>query len=128
MSKRSRDNRLVSALRFQLEANTAAREWLGTHPTAGPRVIAYDVHRCCGGGKICQVKVRELSRKDDPAGYAVGEMDDGTRFLIDRRAAAKLPSRFRLTVRGLGPLRHLDLDLEAEQWGELLYSDSPWVR
>jgi len=48
-------------------------------------------------------------------------MDDGTKFLIDRRAAAKLPSRFGLTVRGLGRLKHLDLDLDGEQWGTLLY-------
>jgi hypothetical protein len=48
-------------------------------------------------------------------------MDDGTKFLIDRRAAARLPSHFGLTVRGLGPLRHLDLALEGEQWGTLLY-------
>jgi len=26
-----------------------------------------------------------------------------------------------LTVRGVGRLKHLDLDLEAEQWGSLLY-------
>ena len=106
---------------FQLEADAAAREWLEAHREAGPRVIAYDVHRCCGGGKICQVKVRELSRKDDPADYATGEMDDGTKFLIDRRAAIRLPSRFGLTVGGLGRLKHLDLDLEGEQWGTLLY-------
>jgi len=118
----------MSGKPFQLEADITAREWLKAHPAAGPRVIAYDVHRCCGGGKICQVKVRELSRKDVPGEYSTGEMDDGTKFLIDRRAAARLPSRFRLTVRGLGPLRHLDLDLEAEQWGDLLYSESPWVR
>jgi hypothetical protein len=112
----------MSAQRFQLEADPAAREWLKAHPTTEPRVIAYEIHRCCGGGKICQVKVRELSRKDDPGEYATGETRDGTKFLIDRRAAVRLPSRFRLTVRGLGPLRHLDLDLEGEQWGELLYS------
>lgn len=111
----------MSDQRFQLEADTAAHEWLAAHPAAGPRVIAYDVHRCCGGGKICQVKVRDLTRKDAAAEYATGEMEDGTRFLIDHRAAARLPSRFALTVRGLGPLRHLDLDLEGEQWGTLLY-------
>jgi hypothetical protein len=71
---------------------------------------------------MCQVKVRQLSRKDDPDEYATGVMDDGTKFLIDRRAAAKLPSRFGLTVRGLGPMKHLDLELEAEQWGTLLYT------
>jgi hypothetical protein len=106
---------------FRLEADARAREWLELHPAAGPRVIAYDIHRCCGGGKICQVKVRELSPKDNPVEFASGVLDDGTRFLIDRRAAARLPSRFGLTVRGLGRLKHLDLDLEGEQWGTLLY-------
>ena len=46
---------------------------------------------------------------------------DGTEVLIDPRAGARLPSRFGLTVRGIGPLKHLDLDLEGEQWGRLLY-------
>lgn len=106
---------------FQLEADAGARAWLDQHRPESPRVIAYEIHRCCGGGKICQVNVRELSGKDSPDEFASGVLDDGTRFLIDRRAAARLPSRFGLTVRGLGPLRHLDLDLEAEQWGRLLY-------
>ena len=106
---------------FHLNADAAAKSWLETHEQVEPLVIAYEVHRCCGGGKICQVKVRELSRNDEPADYATGEMADGTKFLIDRRAAARLPSRFSLTVRGLGPLRHLDLALEGEQWGALLY-------
>ena len=106
---------------FQLEADAAARSWLDAHPTTGTRVIAYEVHRCCGGGKICRVNVRELSRRDDPEAYAAGTLEDGTEFLIDRRAAARLPSRFGLTVRGLGPLRHLDLNLDGEQWGALLY-------
>ena len=106
---------------FQLNADSSAREWLDSHPSVAPRVIAYDIHRCCGGGKICQVRVRELSRADDPDDFASGLLDDGTRFLIDRRAAVRLPSRFGLTVRGLGPLKHLDLDLEGEQWGPLLY-------
>ena len=106
---------------FQLQADASARKWLDRHPAAGPRVVAYDVHRCCGGGKICQVKVRELSRKDNPGDFATGALEDGTRLLIDRRAAARLPTRFGLTVRGIGRLKHLDLDLEAEQWGTLLY-------
>ena len=107
---------------FQLEADASARSWLDAHPSAADaRVIAYEVHRCCGGGKICRVNVRVLSRKDDPDAYATGTLEDGTKFLIDRRAAARLPSRFGLTVRGLGPLRHLDLNLDGEQWGALLY-------
>ena len=112
----------MSSQPFQLDADARAREWLDLHPSANPRVVAYDVHRCCGGGRICQVRVRELSPKDDPAEYATGALDDGTKFLIDRRAAARLPLRFGLTVRGFGRLKHLDLDLEGEQWGDLLYS------
>lgn len=111
----------MTGQRFELEADPRAREWMAMHPSAKPRVIAYDVHRCCGGGKICQVKVRDLTAKDDPAEYATGAMDDGRTFLIDPRAAARLPSRFALTVRGIGRFKHLDLELEGEQWGRLLY-------
>jgi len=107
---------------FHLHADGAAKSWLEAHEQAEPLVIAYEVHRCCGGGKICQVKVRGMSRDDEPAEYASGVTDDGGRVLIDKRAASKLPARFGLTVRGLGPLKHLDLDLEAEDWGELLYT------
>jgi len=84
-------------------------------------VIAYDVHRCCGGGKICQIKVRELSSGEDPADFATGILEDGSRFLIDRRAAARLPARFGLTLRGIGRFKHIDLELEPHQWGTLLY-------
>jgi len=106
---------------FQLDADAGARQWLDSHRSAHGRVIAYNVQRCCGGGTICQVRVRELSRRDDPDEFTSGTLPDGTRFLIDPRAAARLPSHFRLTVRGVGPFKHLDLDLEGEQWGTLLY-------
>jgi hypothetical protein len=106
---------------IQLEADAVARGWLDAHPTAEPRVIAYDVYRCCGGGRVCHVSVRDKSRKDHPDDYATGTLDDGTRFLIDRRAAARLPSRFGLTVRGIGRFKHLDLVLSGDQWGDLLY-------
>jgi hypothetical protein len=46
---------------------------------------------------------------------------DVKRLLVDRRAARRLPSRFGLTVRGVGPFRRLDLDLSGEEWGALLY-------
>lgn len=112
---------MASGTDVQLQADAKAREWLETHPSTAARAITYDVHRCCGGGKICQVSVRELSAKDDPARFVYSSLDDGTTFLIDRRAASRLPSRFGLTVRGVGPLKHLDLDLDGEQWGTLLY-------
>ena len=112
---------MEAAKDFELHADANARKWLDLHPAAGPRVVSYDVHRCCGGGKICQLNVREPSRKDNPEDFATGALEDGTKLLIDRRAAARLPTRFGLTVRGFGRLKHLDLDLEAEQWGTLLY-------
>lgn len=112
----------MSTASFRLEADAGARRWLSSHPTSAGRVIAYEIHRCCGGGRICLVKVREKSSSDDPASFVTGSLDDGTTLLIDRRAAARLPSAFRLTVRGIGPLRHLDIDLDAEAWGDLLYT------
>jgi hypothetical protein len=106
---------------FRVDTDPSADEWMRSHATAEPRVIAYDVKRCCGGGKLCTVSVRERSRKDDRRDYATAVLADGTRLMIDRRAARRLPSRFGLTVRGLGPFRRLDLDLSGEQWGALLY-------
>jgi len=106
---------------FRVEADPKAQEWMRSHATKEPRVIAYDITRCCGGGKICSVSVRERSRKDDRRDYATAVLADGTRLLVDRRAARRLPSRFGLTLRGLGPFKRLDLQLSGEQWGDLLY-------
>jgi len=91
------------------------------HATKEPRVIAYDVNHCCGGGKLCIVSVRRPSGRDRGRDYVTGVLGDGTTLLVDRRAARRLPSRFRLTVRGIGPFRRLDLDLSGEEWGVLLY-------
>jgi hypothetical protein len=106
---------------FQVEPDAAARAWLESHPTAGPRVIAYRVTRCCGGGRICSVQVREQSRCDDVSRHTPAVIKDGAELLVDPRAAVRLPSRFGLTMRGFGALKHLDLVLDGEQWGRLLY-------
>ncbi|HEV2027955.1 MAG TPA: hypothetical protein VGS16_05405 [Candidatus Dormibacteraeota bacterium] len=106
---------------FEIELDAAASAWIDSHLGDEPRVIVYEVHRCCGGGKICEVQVRQQSRRDDISTYATAVMKDGAEIGIDPRAAARLPSRFRLTVRGLGRFKHLDLDLDGEQWGALLY-------
>jgi hypothetical protein len=106
---------------FQVEPDAAARAWLESHPTAGPRVIAYRVTRCCGGGRICSVQVREQSRRDDVSRHTPAVIGEGAELLVDPRAARRLPARFGLTVRGFGALKHLDLVLDGEQWGRLLY-------
>jgi len=95
--------------------------WLDSHKSEGPRVVTYDIHRCCGGGKICNVRVLDAARREDISSYAAAVLPDRTKIVIDPRAAARLPSRFRLTVRGLGPLKHLDLDLSGVERGALLY-------
>ncbi|TMD88509.1 MAG: hypothetical protein E6I73_12475 [Chloroflexi bacterium] len=106
---------------FRVEADPRAQEWMRVHATKEPRVIAYDVNHCCGGGRLCMVSVRRPSEKDRGRDYVTGVLGDGTTLLVDRRAARRLPSRFRLTVRGIGPFRRLDLDLSGEEWGVLLY-------
>ena len=106
---------------FDIEVDAAARAWLDSHPTGASRVISYGVNRCCGGGKICTVQVREASRRDDVSRHTPVVLEDGAQLLLDPRAAARLPARFGLTVRGLGRFKHLDLVLDGEQWGNLLY-------
>ena len=106
---------------MRVDADAHAEEWIRTHATEQPRVVAYDVTRCCGGGKICLVTVRNQSRNDDRRAFVTAVLGDGTRLLVDRRAARRLPSRFGLTLRGLGPFKRLDLELSGEQWGALLY-------
>jgi hypothetical protein len=106
---------------FRVEADPRAQEWIRTHATDEPRVIAYDVKRCCGGGKLCMVGVRKRSPKDTRREFETAVLADGTTLLVDGRAARRLPSRFGLTVRGVGPFRRLDLALSGEEWGALLY-------
>ena len=103
-----------------LDPDEQARAWISAHPETSQWVIDYETHRCCGGGKICEVSVRQATRR--PADYVDAALPDGTRFLIDPRAARRLPARVGLTVRGIGPLKHLDLVLSGDEWGELLYS------
>ena len=110
----------MTARRFDVTADAAAKAWLERHPGSGP-VIAFRVSRCCGGGKICQVSVRATGGRDERANFDRGSLDGEPNLFIDPRAAARLPQRFGLTVRGFGPLKHLDLDLEPHEWGTLLY-------
>src|SRR2546428_5757156 len=63
---------------FVVEVDAAARAWLDSHKSEGPRVITYDVHRCCGGGKICDVRVREAAHRDDIANYAASVLPHTT--------------------------------------------------
>ncbi len=109
--------------RFTVAADSAARSWMAEHhaPRSEPVVVSYDVKPCCGGAKICSVRVGKGRGREAESGYVTTSLDDGTVLMIDPRAARRLPASFGLTVRGIGPLRRLDLELESEQWGSLLY-------
>lgn len=97
-----------------------ARDLIAAHP-ASSWAIDYDVHRCCGGGKICEVRVRELGAAESRDGYVRSTGPGGAEFLIDPRAARRMPASVLLTVRGMGR-KHLDLVLTGDEWGELLYT------
>jgi hypothetical protein len=112
---------VVESTAFKVEADAAAQAWLDAHPCTGSHRIEYEVRLCCGGGRIRNVSVRTPKVGEDDGDHLAAAISNGGQLLIDRRAAARLPSRFGLTVRGFGPFRHLDLDLSAEQWGVLLY-------
>ena len=108
--------------RIEVSLDPGARSWLDAHATDASRVLAYDVHRCCGGGRLCRAFIRERSAADRDEDYVSATVEGGGRFLVDRRAASRLPAHFGLTMRGRGRFRRLDLDLTPEQWGDLLYS------
>ena len=108
---------------FSIEVDTGARAWLAKHPQVREVVIAYEEHRCCGGGKICDVRLRGGRQTERQPLLKAGSAE-GRPILIDRRIVQRLPRRLPVTVRGIGPLRGLSLDLDGEEWANLLYARS----
>jgi hypothetical protein len=108
---------------FALDLDDKALQWLEGHPSPDALVLAYTVTRCCGGTKVCDVRLRQERRSDraSPRLLQVGTIQ-GRKVLIDSRIVALMPQRIQVTVRGFGPLRGLRLNLESEQWARLLYS------
>src|ERR1700752_2077986 len=113
----SGEGRVRAALELRPDGPAAA--WLAAHPTSSPRVIAYEVHRCCGGGKICEVRFREMSADDDLSDYTIARTPEGVSWLVDRRAATRLPATFGVTLRGHGRRARLGLELAPDQRGDL---------
>ena len=107
-------------LGFEVELDARARTWLASHRADRRLVVAYEESRCCGGGRICDVRIRDERRAERRSLARIGSVD-GRDLLLDLRIAGRLPRRLRLTVRGLGPLWGLSLDLDGEAWGRLLY-------
>ena len=112
--------------RFELSIDDDARQWLDDRPQATPLCITYMTSlACCSGARVCDVRVRVdatlLQRDARGASWVgLGALNDREVF-IDSRLVARMPARLRFVQRGVGPFRHLDLDLSSEQWAAALY-------
>jgi hypothetical protein len=112
--------------RFDLAVDRPARAWLAVHPEASQLFITYLSSRaCCTGVRVCDVRIRldlGLTHRggDDVSWSPLGKVE-GRDVFIDARLIERMPRRLLLTGRGVGPFRHLDLELTAEQWAEVLY-------
>jgi hypothetical protein len=74
---------------------------------------------------VCDVRVRinaNISQRDTGAAswVALG-LVNGREVMIDSRLVDRMPAKLRFVQRGVGPFRHLDLDLSSEQWADALY-------
>jgi hypothetical protein len=112
--------------RFALSVDDQARHWLDEHPQASRLFIAYMSSRaCCSGARVCDVRIRVETAASQPdtrgsSWVALGLLR-GREILIDARLIDRMPPQLRFIQRGVGPFRHLDLDLSGEQWADVLY-------
>jgi hypothetical protein len=112
--------------RFALSIDAGARHWLDEHPQTSRLFITYmSSTACCSGARVCDVRVRIAAGASQPkapgTSWAALGTVDGREVLIDSRLVDRMPALLRFTHRGIGPFRHLDLDLSGEQWAEVLY-------
>jgi hypothetical protein len=117
---------LSTSARFELVVDRQAKGWLDDHPEASRLFIAFKSSRaCCSGVRVCDVQIRvELASSHrgsgDTSWSPLGQVE-GRDVFVDSRLIERMPRQLPLTGRGIGPFRHLDLDLTGEQWAELLY-------
>lgn len=112
--------------RFDLHVDDHARQWLDEHPQASRVFIAYMSSRaCCSGARVCDVRIRVDTTASQPdtsgASWVALGLLRGREVLIDARLIDRMPAQLRFIQRGVGPFRHLDLDLSGEQWADVLY-------
>ncbi len=112
--------------RFDLHVDDHARQWLDEHPQASRLFIAYMSSRaCCSGARVCDVRIRVDTTASQPdtsgASWVALGLLRGREVLIDARLIDRMPAQLRFIQRGVGPFRHLDLDLSGEQWADVLY-------
>ena len=110
---------------FDVAIDPSAQEWLEQHSGTQKLFIGLTTSSCrCVGVQIRDVQVRGSrpsqraapSERWLPIGDAAGRP-----VLLDSRLRATLPRQIPITTAGIGPFRHLSLDLSGEQWAEVLY-------
>jgi hypothetical protein len=115
-----------TSARFDFVVDQQAKDWLAHHPEASRLFIAFKSSRaCCSGVRVCDVRIRvdvgsSHRRNGDASWRPLGQVE-GRDVFIDSRLIERMPRQLPLTGRGIGPFRHLDLDLTGEQWAEVLY-------
>jgi hypothetical protein len=112
--------------RFDLRVDDQARRWLDEHPRVSRLFIAYMSSRaCCSGARVCDVRIRVDTTASQPdmrgASWVALGLVRGREVLIDARLIDRMPAQLRFIQRGIGPFRHLDLDLSGDQWADVLY-------
>jgi hypothetical protein len=112
---------------YELSIDDDARQWLAERPQARQLFIAYmSSQACCSGGvQVCDVRVRidasRSHRNASGASWVALGLLNGREVMIDSRLVDRMPAQLRFVQRGIGPFRHLDLDLSSEQWADALY-------
>ena len=84
----------LTGARFELDFDRKARDWLEKHPSREGLVIAFEVHRCCHGGKVCDVRMRQQRPRDRPPEplLRIGTVA-GRDVLVDPRIVNAMPTR-----------------------------------
>jgi hypothetical protein len=70
---------------------------------------------------VCNVRLRREKRPDrlSQQMHRIATVN-GREVLVDSRIVDRLPTRVPVTVRGVGRLKRLSLNLEGEEWARLL--------
>src|SRR2546430_16961646 len=91
---------------FDIEVDAAAAALLRSRTSNGPKVIKYDVHRCCGGGKNLTVERLDPARRDESAGVPLAARPRGAQLGLHTPPAGRRPPPGLLAPPRLRPCHH----------------------
>jgi hypothetical protein len=110
---------------FDLVVDDGAQRWLAAHPEVSQLFLTFESTLCCSGVRVCDVRIRlnVVPRRAGAQGVSWLSLGDveGRQVWLDPRIKETMPRQIAITRRGIGPLRHLELNLNGDEWAELLY-------